>query len=186
MKQLSVELNDRTLRFDGVSVVDPDHLVEALLRGVHPSALRVTEHTPSTEVFNDTAENGERIRSVSEGPEPINLSFTWQLPEPHLSMDLEATVVARAVDRLKELDYEEDLHLQACERVQAELDEIKRRGMVEFFKTVIYVIDVFRQKGIIWGVGRGSSCASYVLYLLGLHSVDCVVYNVDMREFFHD
>lgn len=182
MKQLSVELNDRTLRFDGVSIIQPERVVDALLRGVPASKIRLTSHTADTELFNDNS----AVQLFLDEPEPIKLDFGWQLPEPHLNMDLEATVIGRAVERLKELDYPEELHLAACQRVQDELDEIKRRGMVEFVKTIIYILDVFRQEGVVWGVGRGSSCASYVLFILGLHSVDCMVYNVPMSEFFHD
>jgi DNA polymerase III alpha subunit len=38
-------------------------------------------------------------------------------------------------------------------------------------------------KNIVWGVGRGSSCSSYLLYLLGLHEVDVVKYDVDISDF---
>jgi DNA polymerase III alpha subunit len=37
--------------------------------------------------------------------------------------------------------------------------------------------------GIIWGVGGGSSVASYVLYKLGVHRVDSLYYNLDVTEF---
>jgi DNA polymerase III alpha subunit len=40
-----------------------------------------------------------------------------------------------------------------------------------------------KANNIIWGVGRGSSVASYVLYLLEVHRVDSMYYNLDIREF---
>jgi DNA polymerase III alpha subunit len=36
---------------------------------------------------------------------------------------------------------------------------------------------------MIWGVGRGSSVASNVLYLLGVHRIDSMFYELDSREF---
>ena len=36
---------------------------------------------------------------------------------------------------------------------------------------------------VIWGVGRGSSVASYVLYKLGIHRVDSMFYELDIDEF---
>lgn len=182
MKQLSVELQDRRLRFDGVSVIHPDRLAAALLLGVHPPQLRLTELSEEVQLFNDNAPE----QLLEDTLEPVTLDFSWKLPETHLNMDLVATIVARAVDRLKTLNYSPALHAAACERIQAEVDEIQLRGMVEFFKTIIYILDTFQQKGVVWGVGRGSSCASYVLFILGLHSVDCVRYNVPMEEFFHE
>ena len=182
MDKLSIQLNDRELRFDGVSIISPEHVVDALHAGVLPHQLRLTEHNEDTLLFNDNC--SEQLFLDSQ--EPVKLDFSWQLPESHLSMDLQATVVARAAERLTELDYPEELHLKACQRIQDELGEIERRGMVEFVKTIIYILDVFREKGVVWGVGRGSSCASYVLFILGLHSVDSVLYDVPMEEFFHN
>lgn len=184
MLELSTELDDRILRFDGVSVIHPDLLASAFLKGVAPSQLRVTHITPDVERFNANVEEREALHLAQD--EQVKLDFSWQLPEPHLSMDLQATVVARAVNKLIELDYPRELHEKAIQRIQDELDEIERRGMVEFVKTIIYILDVFRKEGVVWGVGRGSSCASYVLFILGLHLVDCVKYNVPHTEFFHD
>jgi len=36
---------------------------------------------------------------------------------------------------------------------------------------------------MIWGVGRGSSVASYVLYLLDVHRIDSMFYDLDPSEF---
>jgi DNA polymerase III alpha subunit len=41
-----------------------------------------------------------------------------------------------------------------------------------------------RDNNIVWGVGRGSSVASYVLYLLGIHKIDSIKYNLSPDEFF--
>jgi DNA polymerase III alpha subunit len=71
-------------------------------------------------------------------------------------------------------------------RINNELEEFKRRNLIPLFKTIIYVVDTLREKQILWGVGRGSSCASYLLYLIGLHCVDPVQYDISMNEFLHD
>ena len=46
-----------------------------------------------------------------------------------------------------------------------------------------YLVDTLRKNNIIWGVGRGSSVASYVLYLLGVHRIDSLYYDLDITEF---
>ena len=38
-------------------------------------------------------------------------------------------------------------------------------------------------KNVLWGVGRGSSVASYALFLIGVHKIDSVKYDLDWREF---
>jgi len=44
-------------------------------------------------------------------------------------------------------------------------------------------VDVMHDNRVIWGVGRGSSVASYVLYLLGVHRIDSMYYDLDAGEF---
>jgi DNA polymerase III alpha subunit len=40
-----------------------------------------------------------------------------------------------------------------------------------------------RKHNIVWGVGRGSSVASYVLYLIGVHKINSMYYDLDIEEF---
>ena len=184
MKSLSVQLADRELRFDGVSIIAPDRVVEAFLLGAAPSQLRLTEPSPDTELFNESSAQ----QLVTAGPEPVTLSFEWLLPKSYLELDVYERVGRSYENLTPELyqRYSQQQYDEALERISVELAEFERRGMVNFLRTIIYVLDVFREKGAVWGVGRGSSCASYVLYLLGLHAVDCVWYSVPHTEFFHD
>jgi DNA polymerase III alpha subunit len=46
-----------------------------------------------------------------------------------------------------------------------------------------YLVDTMRENKIVWGVGRGSSVASYVLYLIGVHKIDSIKYELDINEF---
>jgi DNA polymerase III alpha subunit len=46
-----------------------------------------------------------------------------------------------------------------------------------------YMVDTLRANNIVWGVGRGSSVASFVLYLLGVHRINSIYYNLDIAEF---
>ena len=187
--QLQTDLADRVLRFDGISIFHPDSIAAALSRGVPPSKIRVTEINEDVELFNQNVVPEDQLLAVSA--EPVNIKMSWQLPKKYQDLDLNDYVTTVFMERSQELGFglepSEIMRLQrAGHRLDAELNEIKKRGMVEFTKTVIYILDTFREQGIVWGVGRGSSCASYVLFVLGLHVVDCLKYNVPMEEFFHD
>lgn len=48
---------------------------------------------------------------------------------------------------------------------------------------MIYLVDYMRENKIVWGVGRGSSVASYVLYLIGIHKINSIHYDLDWKEF---
>ena len=69
------------------------------------------------------------------------------------------------------------------ERAYEELQEFGKRGMYNLLRYMIYLVDFMRENDIVWGVGRGSSVASYVLYLIGVHRIDSIQYDLDWREF---
>jgi DNA polymerase III alpha subunit len=69
------------------------------------------------------------------------------------------------------------------ERVSLELELFIQHGMFELLVYLKYLVDTMRENNIVWGVGRGSSVASYVLYLLGVHKVDSIKYDLDIHEF---
>jgi len=69
------------------------------------------------------------------------------------------------------------------QRAVEELTEYENRNMVDLLRWLKYVVDTCRSNNIVWGVGRGSSVASYVLYLIGVHRIDSIKYNLDWQEF---
>jgi DNA polymerase III alpha subunit len=69
------------------------------------------------------------------------------------------------------------------ERVSLELELFIQHGMFELLVYLKYLVDTMRENNIVWGVGRGSSVASYVLYLLGVHKVNSIKYDLDIHEF---
>jgi DNA polymerase III alpha subunit len=69
------------------------------------------------------------------------------------------------------------------QRVMEEFDAFDKHKMLNLLKYMKYLVDFMRENNIVWGVGRGSSVASYVLYLIGVHRIDSVQYDLDWREF---
>lgn len=183
MKKLSNDLGDRVLRFDGVSVVPPEMVAHLLLMGAQPTQLRVDGDSWEIQQFNANVPAEDEIGPSSDA---IKIDLAWQLPDEYRDLDLTLRVVDALDERSKELNYTSLELTQAAARIAKELIEIQRRGMTEFMQTVVYVLDTFRKNGVVWGVGRGSSCASYILFILGLHAVDCLRLDVPLEEFFHD
>jgi hypothetical protein len=68
-------------------------------------------------------------------------------------------------------------------RVTDELTEYFGRGMYPLLQYMIYLVDFMRENNIVWGVGRGSSVASYVLYLIGIHRINSIHFDLDWHEF---
>jgi DNA polymerase III alpha subunit len=68
-------------------------------------------------------------------------------------------------------------------RVDEELLLFIQHGMFDLLFYLKYLVDTMRENKIVWGVGRGSSVASYVLYLIGVHRIDSIKYDLDIKEF---
>jgi DNA polymerase III alpha subunit len=68
-------------------------------------------------------------------------------------------------------------------RVEMELDLFQKYNMMNLLCFLKYMVDKLRENTILWGVGRGSSVASYCLYLLGVHKINSLKYDLDIREF---
>lgn len=184
MKKLQSELKNRILRYDGVSIVAPGEVPNLFMCGVQPSKIRVSHIDNDVRLFNENVIAAHRI--LAEDNSPISIPLKWDIPSSYLELNLEEHVIDLYERRISSLGYSADKLDASAERVALELIEIEKRGMTEFVKTVIFIVDTFKEAGIVWGVGRGSSCASYILFLLGLHLVDPIKFDISMDEFFHD
>ena len=95
----------------------------------------------------------------------------WFMPDEYKRLNVEEYVINKC---------ESDIEQQ---RAFAELHEFHKRGMTNLLRYMIYLVDFMRKNDIVWGVGRGSSVASYVLYLIGVHRINSIQYDLDWREF---
>lgn len=68
-------------------------------------------------------------------------------------------------------------------RVMEEFEAFEKHEMLDLLKYMKYLVDFMQEHRIVWGVGRGSSVASFVLYLIGVHRINSIQYGLDWREF---
>jgi DNA polymerase III alpha subunit len=73
---------------------------------------------------------------------------------------------------------------QNYDRLIQELDLYKSHNLLPVLRAMKYIVDTLRNNNIVWGVGRGSSVASYVLFIIGVHKIDSVKYKLPINEFF--
>ena len=95
----------------------------------------------------------------------------WFMPDEYKQLD-----IAKHVLDLCKTDAE-------LQRVGEELLLYQERELFNLLRYLKYLVDVTTQHRLIWGVGRGSSIASYVLYLLKVHRINSMYYELDPREF---
>jgi hypothetical protein len=95
----------------------------------------------------------------------------WHMPEKYKTLDIAAYVLSLC---------KTEAELQRCGQ---ELLLYQERNLFDLLRYLRYLVDTMTKNQIVWGVGRGSSVASYVLYLLGVHRIDSMYYNLDIAEF---
>jgi DNA polymerase III alpha subunit len=99
------------------------------------------------------------------------LQQTWHMPEEYQQLD-----IAQHILNLCKTDAE----LQRCGH---ELLLYQERDLFNLLRFLKYLVDTMTEHCVIWGVGRGSSVSSYVLYKLGVHRIDSMFYELDVEEF---
>jgi len=95
----------------------------------------------------------------------------WFMPDEYKNLD-----IAKHILELCETDAE-------LQRVGEELLLYQERDLFDLLRYLLYLVDTMKEHAIIWGVGRGSSVSSYVLYLIGIHKINSMYYDLDIREF---
>ena len=75
---------------------------------------------------------------------------------------------------------------EQTDRVSQELELYIKHGMYDVLHVMKYIVDTLRENNVVWGVGRGSSVSSYVLYLIGVHKIDSIKYKLPIEEFFKE
>jgi DNA polymerase III alpha subunit len=99
------------------------------------------------------------------------MQSNWFMPDSYKSFDIAKWV-------LEQCSNEAEL-----QRAGEELLMYQERGLFTMLCYLKYLVDVMRQYNIVWGVGRGSSVASFVLYLTGVHRINSLYYDLSIHEF---
>ena len=99
------------------------------------------------------------------------LQSNWHMPDEYKTMDIAKWLLNQC-----QTD-------QQRQRVGEELLLYLDRNLFPLLQYLKYLVDTMRANNIVWGVGRGSSVSSYVLYLLGIHKIDSLYYDLDITEF---
>ena len=95
----------------------------------------------------------------------------WFMPKEYIEFD-----IAKYVLDLCQTDYE-------LQRVGEELIKFQEREMFPLLCYCKYLVDTMRKHNVVWGVGRGSSVSSYVLFLIGIHRINSLHYDLSIDEF---
>jgi hypothetical protein len=111
--------------------------------------------------------------TLADSVEEFDLRFQrkWHMPNEYKELDIAEYILSLCTQ-----DYE-------LQRVAEELLLYQERDLFDLLKYLKYLVDTLRKNNLVWGVGRGSSVASYVLFLLGVHKINSLYYELSIDEF---
>lgn len=163
----------------GQAILTSDNLRELLLQGKNISHLNV--------VFDDDIELFEKFQSelLSDtitflGAPEEKLTFDefhqkcaddWIFPTIYQQTDVKAWLLDKCKTQ-REID-----------RVNEEFVLYQERDLIMLLRLFIFLVDYMRERNFVWGVGRGSSVSSYILFLIGVHRVDSLKYGLDIKDY---
>ena len=164
----------------GQMIFSEDDCVNMLMRGqnIHvngmlvdatvdlETAVLMLENVPTFVRYNELslqAVTVEEFDHVNQG--------NWLMPDEYKNLDIAEYLLGLCESEA------------ALQRVGEELLLYQARNLFDLLRYLKFLVDIMKQNNLIWGVGRGSSVSSHVLYLLGVHRIDSLHYNLDIAEF---
>ena len=115
----------------------------------------------------------DKLPIINVSPEQWHLQNqqNWHMPDEYKHLDIAKWV-------LDNCNNDEEL-----QRAGQELLEYAERNLLDMLCYIKYLVDTMHKNNIVWGVGRGSSVASFVLYKIGVHRINSLYYDLDFNEF---
>lgn len=159
----------------GRTIMTDDGLIDLVIKGQSIDGLLVEDSTETKKyntfgndnliLYTDTIQN-ESIEEFDQ-----RSTNKWMTPKKYQEIDVEDWLISQCYTDIQR------------NRVLEELNIYRERNLYPLLKHLVFLVDHFRKNNIIWGVGRGSSVSSYVLYLIGIHKVNSLKYQLDIKEF---
>jgi DNA polymerase III alpha subunit len=169
-----IDLGNRWIADDGTVILSADGAVEALYAGSDLDGCLIV---PSEDValYQQSSKLLDMdLHTLLTEPQQLTQQAWfdhWHTPESYASTDVLAYCLAKCSTEAQR------------ERVRMEMQLFEAREMMPVLRHLIYMVNDLRKRGIVWGVGRGSSVSSYMLYLIGINRIDPMRFGLDVREF---
>jgi len=136
-------------------VEDPDEYNKSVI-ALYADMPRLQWYATS---FNDPAVFDQAMQS------------NWHMPDEYKQLDIAQWLMDQCKTQPE------------LQRVGEELLLYAERDLLDLLRYLKYFVDTMRANDVVWGLGRGSSVASYALYLIGVHRINSMYYDLDIGEF---
>jgi len=153
-------------------------------------AMNLLYHNPKLELGQIVLEDAEKYKTATKElyselasvQQYVESSLTikefdkqkqqnWYMPQEYRELDIAKWI-------LDQCSNDEEL-----QRAGKELLVFQERGLIMLLNYMKYLVDTMRKNNIVWGVGRGSSVGSFVLYKIGINRINPIYYRLDFEDF---
>lgn len=163
----------------GQVILSSEQLRELLLQGKNISHLVVVRDTEIELYEKYQSELLKKITTFLDDEPSIQsmveyhteAAKTWTFPEIYQTIDVHKYLLDKCITQ------------EQIDRVNEEYSLYKERDLIMLLRLFIYLIAYLRENKMVWGVGRGSSVSSYILYLIGVHRVDSLKYKLEIKDY---
>lgn len=176
-----IRLRDKIITDRGEVVHTYDNLLHMALMGEEIVGMLSEQH-PDIDLFNKRNGYDPNLvihtwadDGVLAGPDVE--TYVWNIPDEYKQLDIEELLIQRLIER----GFADNPNY--TERLAQEIFMMSERDMYPFVQCLVWIIDEFRKNKVVWGVGRGSSCASLAMFLLDINRIDPVKYDIPITEF---
>jgi len=146
---------DPALDLNQVQVDDPE-IFNKSIKDLYSDLIPLQKYTLSDE---DVSAFDERNQN------------NWYMPQKYKEFDIAKWL-------LEQCRTEEEV-----QRVGTELLMFNERNLLDLLRYMRYFVETLRENNVVWGVGRGSSVASFCLFLIGVHRINSLFYSLEIEEF---
>ena len=163
----------------GEMIFNEEDICDLLMKGREPASIKGM-------LVDSTVNIEQAIRNLDVYPELIpyaneegvltnvfdaKAQARWHMPEEYKQLDIAEYILGLCNN---------EAELQRCGH---ELLLYQERDLFNLLRYLKYFVDTMRANGVVWGLGRGSSVASYILYLIGVHKINSLYYDLPIEEF---
>ena len=132
-----------------------------------------------TEQYNnsikDTGLDLQQVQTVPKRSTPAKVDAAnianWYMPQKYYELNVLEWLLSKCQNDTEK------------KRVEQEYVLFEKKKFIKVLQFLIYFIDTLRANNIVWGVGRGSSVASFCLFLIGVHKINPLQYDLNITEF---
>jgi len=183
------KLKDRDLWIDGESSLSIDTICDRIFSGEEPTEIlknNLISERDQKEIkrFLTLTPEHKNVQAVFKDKASIKkLDTSFDIHDSYKNKSIEHVLVKKLKGEIIKKNLTDDETMERVDRIEKEIQLFRNHGLHDVLGACLYIVDTLKRRSVVWGPGRGSACCSYVLYLIGIHNIDSVAFELEINEF---